>query len=362
MKILDTKAYNEKLNIQPIPKDRIAQRLQSPTLPSDWKRTLKTGDIVIVCHAQFGGDIDESTPYIFISKNSLEKYEYNKIFKIETIGNYDIDEGIIVRKNQIPNGMSSHIDFYYDTINSFDNDYPQQGRLRSVSFIRKVYRYDLLREPLGEDFFYASPMAIENYIKKCRVILDYKPKDINEKLKIQPISSERLDKMKTKTVQIGNLIWTAENATTLVTHSGSPLVKGTDYFEEDGEIYYTFNAAVSVVPNGWRIPTKDDINKSLGICNGEIIDLISKDYGGNDKYGFGLKLIGIHTPNIIIGKNMYTNLVFEAYSPHANDPQKMDSVKSVKIVGKELKPEHGGVWVEKLPIRYGMSLRFVRNI
>jgi uncharacterized protein (TIGR02145 family) len=358
MEILDTKAYNEKLNIQPIPKDRIAQRLQSPTLPSDWKHTLKTGDIVVMCNSQFGGDIDEASFYFYVSQESLEKYNYNKIFDISTLYDYDISEGIIVRKNYHGNTPK----FTYDCISAYGDKYPQRELLRSVTFVHKIFRNDLLKEPLGEDLFCASLVAIQNYVRKCRTVFSYKPKDINEKLKIQPISSERLDKMKTKTVQIGNLIWTAENATTLVTHSGSPLVKGTDYFEEDGEIYYTFNAAVSVVPNGWRIPTKDDINKSLGICNGEIIDLISKDYGGNDKYGFGLKLLGIHTPNKIIGKDMYTNLIFEAYSPHANDPQKMDSVKSVKIVGKELKPEHGGVWVEKLSIRYGMSLRFVRNI
>lgn len=349
---MKAQAYNEKLKIEPIKKGGLANRF----FPNgNWKSMLKTGDIVVMAHSNYGDDIDEASFYFYVSQESLEKYNYNKIFDISTLDDYDISEGIIVRKNY--NGNTPK--FTYDCISAYGDKYPQIERLHSVTFVHKIFRNDLLKEPLGEDLFCASLVAIQYYVKKCRTVFSYKPQNISEKLQIQPVSKERLEKLKTKTVKIGNLVWTAENAKTLVTHSGSPLVNGKDYFVENGEVYYTYEAAMSVVPNGWRLPTKEDVNNTFGFCNGNILDLISIEYGGNDKYGLNIKLLGIHTPTKVIGNGMYTNLV-RGYNPRTN-PMQTGKVKSIKIVGRGLK-EEGGCWGEVLSARYGMSLRFVRNI
>ena len=126
---------------------------------------------------------------------------------------------------------------------------------------------------------------------------------IKEKLDIQPISRERLLNTSSiselgKIVKIGNSYWTASNLSTTICADGSHLRLHKDYFfgmKKSSEIglLYTYDAAKRIVPNGWHLPTINDIRNLRMVCDDKVTDLLSVECGGSDKFGFNAKYCGI---------------------------------------------------------------------
>ena len=97
-----------------------------------------------------------------------------------------------------------------------------------------------------------------------------------------------------KTMQYGNKKWTTESLKYPTSNSYRP--NGTD---EYGLLYpYSdFSSINSVLPSGWRIPTKSDFEDLFSI-NGNISnDYISREFGGNNSNGFNLELLGFVNSN-----------------------------------------------------------------
>lgn len=74
MKILNTEQLNEKLNIQPVTKDRLKSRVIPYATASEMRANFLTGDIAIMGH------IDHKHLGVFISKSDIEKELYDKYF------------------------------------------------------------------------------------------------------------------------------------------------------------------------------------------------------------------------------------------------------------------------------------------
>lgn len=100
-----------------------------------------------------------------------------------------------------------------------------------------------------------------------------------------------------KTVMMGGKTWMAENL------SISDTQGGIYYNEENGETYYIWDAAKRIADSikGWHLPTIREWESIISNCShcsrSNIVDLLSKDYGGLDTYGFGAKLVGMKKPS-----------------------------------------------------------------
>lgn len=129
----------------------------------------------------------------------------------------------------------------------------------------------------------------------------------NEKLNIQPVTKERLGKyvkqeietyengLLGKIVKIGNLYWTAEN---LCIQPNSKYKERRDYFMEhtdkDLRMFYKFDTALNVIPNGWHLPTVEEITSLLDTYGRDSDLWISMENGGADKYGLSGLLWGCY--------------------------------------------------------------------
>lgn len=193
-------------------------------------------------------------------------------------------------------------------------------------------------------------------------------REFNEKLDIQPITKERLGRGVNgikRYVTMGSLDWTSSNVSTLVDNSGNPLKKGIDYYEHNGDIYYTKDGAFKVVPNGWRIPTSKDFDNLVSVVGlGHLYKLISKECGGTDQYGFGIRLLGFYSSTMPFdgnynGYGSNADFVLDAPPPQ-NDTGSHSSIFCMMVTYSS----SANWWkLAKTPIHpsNGMSLRFVRN-
>lgn len=118
----------------------------------------------------------------------------------------------------------------------------------------------------------------------------------------EPLTDPRDGKVY-KTVKIGNQVWMAENLSYDVEGSWT-----NDSLDKDGSIYgrfYTFGKAKKACPDGWHLPTFDEIDelrentggvglagKNLKATSGWDKDEEGKDGNGTDKYCFGIKASG----------------------------------------------------------------------
>jgi len=118
----------------------------------------------------------------------------------------------------------------------------------------------------------------------------------------EPLTDPRDGKVY-KTVKIGNQVWMAENLNYDVEGSWT-----NDSLDKDGSIYgrfYTFGRAKKACPDGWHLPTFDEIDelrentggvglagKNLKATSGWDKDEEGKDGNGTDKYCFGIKASG----------------------------------------------------------------------
>lgn len=69
MKILNTSQFNEKLDIQPMSKERL-DNIFIPKSAEDMRADFKTGDIVSL-------SINSGVDGVFVSRNDLTEYKYN---------------------------------------------------------------------------------------------------------------------------------------------------------------------------------------------------------------------------------------------------------------------------------------------
>lgn len=133
---------------------------------------------------------------------------------------------------------------------------------------------------------------------------------IEEKLNIQPVTRERLfntmtynDGILGKVVKIGNAIWTAKNiALTEKYKAQSKMIlrASIDYYacgdnelkDNDFGMFYTYEAAKRIAPLGWHIPTMADVRFLRTACGDKLNEILSKEDGGNDTFGFNAKFSG----------------------------------------------------------------------
>lgn len=66
-----------------------------------------------------------------------------------------------------------------------------------------------------------------------------------------------------KTVEINNQVWMAENMAVGIDTAGKPLALDTNYTVADGAYLYNWEAAQQICPEGWRLPTKDELNELI---------------------------------------------------------------------------------------------------
>lgn len=55
-------------------------------------------------------------------------------------------------------------------------------------------------------------------------------------------------------------IWMAENMATAINAQGDTLIAGTDYLIDGNQYYYNWENANRICPDGWRLPSKDELN------------------------------------------------------------------------------------------------------
>ena len=89
MKILDTKQFNEKLNIQPVSKERLHN-----TKPYTLKEQLRDFDIVLV--TRYDGS---SRHYVFMSEDGYKENDCTKLLGLEGSGLPISEDGALIRKD-----------------------------------------------------------------------------------------------------------------------------------------------------------------------------------------------------------------------------------------------------------------------
>jgi uncharacterized protein (TIGR02145 family) len=272
----------EKLNIKPMSKARLAN-MRLIHNGNGWKEKLQTGDAVLV---QFSKD--ESTLCYFMRYETYIRY-YENILNL-----YDIEHSLASKSGffLIPPVNVNY--FTYIGLGYF-KDNCMEGVANPNLKIKGIYRYNLTSTPSKE-------FLTNTRIDRSKAVCLYEEEGLNEKLNIQPMSKERLGKYKHSKintqfnpllgniVKIGNMWWTAEN---LVIEPNSDFKAGEDYYEiqttKNGhpfiEIYYKFDTAKAIIPNGWHLPTKEDVIKLIAICGDDISAYTSKECGGYDTYG-----------------------------------------------------------------------------
>ena len=121
---------------------------------------------------------------------------------------------------------------------------------------------------------------------------------ISEKLNIRPIKQDDLKdgiSARMPFVKIGSCVWSAQNCRLRRRADGSNLLEGIDYIINDGEVYYSYNGAMKVVPNGWHLPTYREGEELRAAADYKSENLMSKECGGNNSLRFNGKYNGVVT-------------------------------------------------------------------
>lgn len=124
----------------------------------------------------------------------------------------------------------------------------------------------------------------------------------NEKLDIHPITRERLmgfsgcynDALLGRIVKIRDRYWTTENLKLFPYKERLYPQKDFFYFNDKPEygVFYTYEGALKVIPEGWHMPTMDDIRSLRTHCMDKFQNLLSAECGGDDLYGFNATYSG----------------------------------------------------------------------
>ena len=91
-----------------------------------------------------------------------------------------------------------------------------------------------------------------------------------------------------KTIKVGSQVWMAENLEVNV--PGSWVYNGNDQIGAKQGRLYTWDAARSACPTGWRLPTDDDWTQLVNAYGGE--DVAGKQLKINGSSGFNAPLSG----------------------------------------------------------------------
>ena len=96
------------------------------------------------------------------------------------------------------------------------------------------------------------------------------------------------DYFKKTEVKIGNQTWMNKNLD--VSDGG----EGIFYNEENGEYYYTWDAAKRIADKipGWHLPSREEWNELVKFTGYDATNLREKSWEGTDKYGFSAGLAG----------------------------------------------------------------------
>ena len=176
MEILDTKKFNEKLNIQPITKDRLTDftKCKMYKTPSEMRNNFITGDIVVV------GDENEKENGVFVSYDDVKSGAYDELLD-EPISNEKdsaLRDGIFIFYLSGITGRGGKPTFTRHFVVKYDNNLNNR--------VMYVYRVPLLEKPLDVEYFKTFPNS------KAKMVFNYKGNAVEEKLNIQPVSKERL--------------------------------------------------------------------------------------------------------------------------------------------------------------------------
>lgn len=216
---MNTEQLKEKLNIQPISKER----LKKPTVTKP-KQMLKTGDIVMVM--KYGSTPTErkEVPYVYIEKDNIRDYVYleNEYQKEKSA------EGILLHYEVKWKGSYS-----YMYLSGFSDNLEPNG-IFDNHYITAIYRVNGIGLPLSNEYLLYPPK------KNGRLIWKNKSLKVNEsvteKLSIQPISKERLAKEAVppkERLKTGDVVF-AHNIKTK-THQFYVFISKDDYFKYNYE-------------------------------------------------------------------------------------------------------------------------------
>ena len=188
MKIATSSEYiNEKLNIQPIPKERLKESLLMPIREEfGWKKRLKTGDVLVIQRSNI-------TIYqYYISNNDFDIYANDPMFDGAITNDWKSKDGILLISHCTPTILSTPAFRVVGSLSNYKDDkmVEKENGNGTMYKIIAIYRMAKMQRPPKPSFFKYKPNLEENGWKQI-----YKRDDseLNEKLNIQPVSKERLN-------------------------------------------------------------------------------------------------------------------------------------------------------------------------
>ena len=181
----------------------------------------------------------------------------------------------------------------------------------------------------------------------------------SHKIHITPVTRSRLFTPK-KYVKVGDKFWSCENARTLHGIDGD-LRPNEDYYDVNGEIYYTYEGALKIVPKGWHLPNAEDYADLIkNIVSSS--DAVSEQFGGSNASGLGMELLGYR--NYLIVGGVYEKGVID-------HNERSYIMTDIPCTNKDcmacLTIEHGYAdrfVMDKIDAykRHGVSVRFVKDL
>lgn len=114
-----------------------------------------------------------------------------------------------------------------------------------------------------------------------------------------------------KTLNYNGIVWTVENLRNDVSTNVDKSPYGRLYKYSDA--VYRISQSLN---NGWRIPTKDDYDALIAYLGSENpLDYISTDFGGTNRNGFDVPLIGCINSNGSVLKDNSNGYIWSSTEP-----------------------------------------------
>lgn len=146
----DDSELNEKLNIQPVSKEILNNRILEI---NGWKSKLKTGDFISITTKTkdiIGNILKKVDTYIFVSLNDYQDYYKGDILDIGKSAEKECGSGILVTSDEY-NNLS------YIPLARFEDDrmylIPQSHNIGKERMITRILRIPNLKQPLDRNFF-----------------------------------------------------------------------------------------------------------------------------------------------------------------------------------------------------------------
>lgn len=173
MEILDTKKFNEKLNIQPVSKERLFNESVPP------KERLQTGDIVFGCTR----DGRRHVCYVFVTAEDYFKYNYEEMLLAGVDENDKswIEDGVLILYNKDREEASRITGrrnlFSYNRLKHYDNaltDKRAESKWLKPLDLYMIIRNPNIKQPLKKDYFKNPPFkdAVKIWVRPKYKALD----------------------------------------------------------------------------------------------------------------------------------------------------------------------------------------------